>query len=67
MKKLITYGTPKTEGKNWLADLETTEKEQTGIKNLQYQIQQSLWLLPGSYQISCKDQVPDHMDRGSRL
>ena len=24
----------KTEGKNWLADLETTEKEQTGIKNL---------------------------------
>ena len=24
----------KTEGKNWLADLETAEKEQTGIKNL---------------------------------
>ena len=24
----------KTEGKNWLADLETKEKEQTGIKNL---------------------------------
>ena len=24
----------KTEGKNWLADLETTEKKQTGIKNL---------------------------------
>ena len=34
IKLLFRIGQAKTEGKDWLADLETKEKEATGIKNL---------------------------------
>ena len=34
MKKWIVFEKQKSEGKNWLADLETKEREKTGIKNL---------------------------------
>ena len=41
----------KTEGKDWLAKLEEEEREKTGIKNLQDQIQQSVRVLSGSDQL----------------
>ena len=40
----------KTEGKNWLAQLEEQERERTGIKNLRIKYQQGVRLLSGSDQ-----------------
>ena len=39
------YRKAKTEGKAWLADLETEEKEKTGIKKSEDQVQQGVRLL----------------------
>lgn len=56
----------KTEGKNWLADLETKEKEQTGIKNLRIKYNKVF----GYYLEVTKsfvDQVPDTWIRKQTL
>ncbi|WP_077610804.1 DNA mismatch repair protein MutS [Clostridium sp. Marseille-P2415] len=56
----------KTEGKNWLADLETKEKEKTGIKNLKVKFNKVF----GYYfevTNSFKDLVPDYFIRKQTL
>lgn len=56
----------KTEGKNWLAQLEAKEKEQTGIKNLRIKYNKVF----GYYlevTNSFKDQVPDYYIRKQTL
>lgn len=40
----------KSDGKDWLAKLETDEREKDRNQESAYQIQQSIWLLSGSYQ-----------------
>ena len=40
----------RTDGKTWLSELEARERERTGIKNHEDQIQQRVWLLSGGYQ-----------------
>ena len=56
----------KSEGKNWLADLETKEREKTGIKNLRIRYNKVF----GSYlevTNSFKDLVPDYYTRKQTL
>ena len=56
----------KSEGKNWLADLETKEREKTGIKNLRIRYNKVF----GYYQEvtnSFKDLVPDYYTRKQTL
>ena len=56
----------KTEGKNWLADLETREREKTGIKNLKIKFNKVF----GYYfevTNSFKDLVPDYFVRKQTL
>ena len=56
----------KSEGKNWLADLETTEREKTGIKNLRIRYNKVF----GYYlevTNSFKDLVPDYYTRKQTL
>ena len=56
----------KSEGKNWLADLETKEREKTGIKNLRIRYNKVL----GYYlevTNSFKDLVPDYYTRKQTL
>ena len=57
---------PKTEGKNWLAELEAKEKEKTGIKTLKVKFNKVF----GYYfevTNSFKDQVPDYYIRKQTL
>ena len=56
----------KSEGKNWLADLETKEREKTGIKNLRIRYNKVF----GYYlevTNSFKDLVPDYYTRKQTL
>ena len=62
MKKLDRLRNAKTEGKTWLAEMEASEKESTGIKNLKIKYNKVF-----GYYIevsnSFKDQVPDYYVR----
>lgn len=56
----------KTEGKSWLADLETKERDKTGIKNLKIKYNKVFGYyleVTNSY----KDQVPDYFTRKQTL
>lgn len=60
------YRKAKTEGKGWLADLEATEREKTGIKNLKVKFNKVF----GYYfevTNSFKNQVPDYFIRKQTL
>ena len=66
MKKWIVFEKQKSEGKNWLADLETKEREKTGIKNLRIRYNKVF----GYYlevTNSFKDLVPDYYTRKQTL
>jgi DNA mismatch repair protein MutS len=47
-EEVDTLRRAKSEGKDWLAKLESEEREKTGIKNTEDQVQQSVWILSGS-------------------
>ena len=60
------YRSAKTEGKNWLADLETEEREKTGIRNLRIKYNKVF----GYYlevTNSFKEMVPDYYTRKQTL
>ena len=60
------YRNAKTEGKNWLADLETEEREKTGIRNLRIKYNKVF----GYYMEvtnSFKEMVPDYYTRKQTL
>ncbi len=60
------YRKAKTEGKTWLADLETKEREKTGIKNLKIKYNKVFGYyleVTNSY----KDLVPDYFIRKQTL
>ena len=62
----VSYTHLKSEGKNWLADLETKEREKTGIKNLRIRYNKVF----GYYlevTNSFKDLVPDYYTRKQTL
>ena len=61
-----TYRHAKTEGKTWLAELEATEREKTGIKNLKIKFNKVFGYyleVTNSY----KDLVPDYFTRKQTL
>ena len=65
-EEIDKYRQAKTEGKDWLADLETKEKEATGIKNLKIRYNKVF----GYYlevTNSFKDMVPDYYMRKQTL
>lgn len=65
-KDVDNYRNAKTEGKNWLADLETEEREKTGIRNLRIKYNKVF----GYYlevTNSFKEMVPDYYTRKQTL
>ena len=66
MKKWIVFEKQNPEGKNWLADLETKEREKTGIKTCG-----SVIIKCSGYYLevtnSFKDLVPDYYTRKQTL
>jgi len=65
-EQVDTLRKAKTEGKNWLAELETREKEKTGIKNMRIKFNRVF----GYYfevTNSFRDQVPDYFIRKQTL
>ena len=45
------YRHAKTEGKQWLSELEASEREKTGIQKYEGQIQQGIRLLSGGHEL----------------